>query len=90
MSDDSPDFESLRAERNQRQLERVRRLTGVFDMPATSYFDPNACYCACGTGGPCEHKWNGEPYESEDGCTWSATCSRCGCTAMGHSMRVGI
>ncbi len=26
-------------------------------------------------------------WESEDGCAWSATCSRCGCTAMSHDMR---
>ena len=30
---------------------------------------------------------NSESYEPEDGSFWSATCSRCGCTAMSHDMR---
>jgi hypothetical protein len=38
--------------------------------------NPDACYCACGTGGPCEHRWDGEPVE--EGGLWTTTCSRCG------------
>lgn len=53
-----------------------------------STFDNNSCYCDCVNGGPCEHTWDGEPWESEDGRSWSATCSRCGMTAMSHDMRV--
>ena len=30
---------------------------------------------------------DGDGWESEDGCAWSATCSRCGSTAMSHDMR---
>lgn len=37
--------------------------------------------------GPCEHTWDGPGYESPDDRVWSATCSRCGCTAMSHDMR---
>jgi hypothetical protein len=37
----------------------------------------------------CDHVWDGEPYESEDGCISSATCSRCGAVAMYHDMRFG-
>ena len=40
-----------------------------------------------GTCGPCEHKWDGPDWESEDGCACSVTCSLCGCTAMSHDMR---
>ena len=35
----------------------------------------------------CEHKWDGPDYESEGGLCFSVTCSRCGITAMSHSMR---
>lgn len=48
------------------------------------------CKCECGTpGGICEHQWDG-PEEfieyPEGGCSSSATCSRCGKSAMSHSM----
>lgn len=84
-----PDFEALRAKRNAAVLDRHQKMAdewGVSLQSLRSNFNPSACYCACGTGGPCEHKWDGEGYESGDGC-WSATCSRCGCTAISHSMR---
>lgn len=86
----APDFEALRTERNKRVEESMRRLAEeegweFGDMRST--FNPNACYCACGNGGPCEHNWDGPGYESEDGLCWSATCSRCGTTAMSHDMR---
>lgn len=86
----APDFEALRAERNARATAFRQKLADEWGVPLQSLsttHDPDACYCACGTGGPCEHKWDGEPYESEDGCVWSTTCSRCGGTAMGHDMR---
>lgn len=47
-----------------------------------------ACSCACATGGPCEHKWDGNGVEFNGGRGWSRTCSRCGCTAMSHDLRV--
>ena len=84
-----PDFEALRAKRNE-EVRRVMREIAVDmgwnpeDVKCTH--NDNACYCAC-PDGPCEHKWDGKPYESEDGCAWSATCSRCGCTAMNHDLR---
>lgn len=86
-----PDFEALRAERNKRVQESHQRLADEHGIPLQSLrsnFNPNACYCACTINGPCEHKWDGEGYESEDGCMWSATCSRCGVTAFSHDMRV--
>lgn len=85
-----PDFDALRARRNASVRERLRKTAaelGVAEASIRTTFDPNACYCACSTGGPCEHKWDGEGYEPEDGSFWSATCSRCGCTAMSHDMR---
>ena len=83
-----PDFDVLRAERN-RQIDEFfadMKAEG-WDVSPCSLRDKDACYCACGSGGPCEHDWNGPGYVSEDGCLSSATCSRCGTTAFSHSMR---
>lgn len=44
------------------------------------------CYCAC-PDGPCQHIWDGPQYESEDGCMFSATCSRCDAVAAFHDLR---
>ena len=85
-----PDFAALRARRNaaiQEECQKIADELGVPLQTMRSNFNPAACYCACGTGGPCEHKWDGEGWESEDGRGWSATCSRCGTTAMSHDMR---
>ncbi len=89
---DKPDFEALRAARNKQVMESHQHLADGLGVPLTSLrsnFNPNACYCACINGGPCEHNWSGPSYTSDDGLCWSATCSRCGCTAMSHDMRVG-
>lgn len=86
----APDFESLRSTRNRMVLEAHQRLAeelGISLDSMKSNFNPNACYCAC-PAGPCEHKWDGEEYTSEDECCFSATCSRCGSTAMSHDLRV--
>lgn len=88
--DTAPDFEALRAKRNEAVMEILHRQADELGVQLESLqcsFNPNACYCACGNGGPCEHKWDGEPYESEDGCCWSSTCSRCGTMSMSHDMR---
>lgn len=85
------DFEALRRDRNARVQESMQKLADEHGIPLQSLrhnFNPNACYCAC-PDGPCEHDWNGEPYVSEDDGIWSATCSRCGTTAMHHSLRTG-
>lgn len=84
------DFPTLRAERNARvkaQLDRLAAEYGWDDSQAHSTHDDAACYCACATGGPCEHRWDGAPVE-EDG-LWTTTCSRCGMWAFSHSMRTG-
>jgi hypothetical protein len=44
------------------------------------------CYCACPEG-PCQHVWDGPEERGED--HQSATCSRCGASAMMHDMRCG-
>lgn len=84
-----PDFPALRAARNavvEKMIAAIAKEHG-FDLSTTqSNFDPDACYCAC-PDGPCEHKWDGEIYVSEDGCCQSTTCSRCGMTSMSHSLR---
>lgn len=83
---DKPDFDALRAERNAKHEAWVKQMQSE-GWQIASHYDRYACYCACGNGGPCEHKFDGEPYESKDGSLWSATCSRCGMTAYSHSMR---
>ena len=88
----SVDFDALRAKRTAPVMAVMQKLAdecGVTVESLHSNYNANACYCACGTGGPCEHAWDGEPWESEDGLAWSSTCSRCGCTSMSHDMRVG-
>ena len=87
----TPNFETLRTERNRRVMESHQRLADELGLPLSSVrtnFNPNACYCACTTGGPCEHQLDGAGVEFDDGAGWSVTCSRCGCTAIGHDMRV--
>ena len=80
-------FDQLRAKRNAAILESHKKLEAEYGIKLRSNFNPDSCYCACGTGGPCEHKWDGEPWESDDGCAFSVTCSRCGGTAMSHDLR---
>ena len=84
------DFDALRAERNSAVAEMHKKIADEEGIPLESLrsnFNPNACYCACGADGPCEHKWDGAEYISEDGCLCSATCSRCGMAAFSHDMR---
>jgi hypothetical protein len=82
------DFEALRARRNAAANEWAEKMKEQ-GWDVAHALDPDACYCACGTSGPCEHQWNGEPYESADGSVWSTTCSHCGMTAISHSLRTG-
>ena len=86
----APDFEALRARRNAAVQDMHQKMADEYGVPLQSLrsnFNPAKCYCACGTGGPCEHKWDGQDWESEDGGACSVTCSLCGCTAMSHDMR---
>lgn len=86
-----PDFEKLRADRNKAIDGFAKSVAEKYGWDANKIevsHDPHACYCAC-PDGPCEHKWDGEDWESECGCAVSVTCSRCGTTAMSHDMRVG-
>ena len=83
-----PDFDVLRAERNKQIDEFAAKMKDEdWEVSPCSLRSKDACYCACGSGGPCEHDWDGPEYMSEDGCLSSATCSRCGTTAFSHSMR---
>lgn len=87
----APDFEALRADRNRRVMEHHQKLADELGVPLSSMrsnYNTNACYCACSSHGPCEHKWDGEGVEFDEGRCWSVTCSRCGCAAMSHDMRV--
>jgi hypothetical protein len=90
MSLTAPDFEALRAQRNADFKKSVQRIAAQFHCEPeelSSTFNPNACYCACTSGGPCEHRWDGEPVE--EGGLWTTTCSRCAMWAFSHSMRTG-
>jgi hypothetical protein len=86
------DFEKLRADRNaafQEMLASVAAEHGL-DVSALNHnFDPDACYCACAEGGPCEHRFQGWR-EFEDGCGGETFCARCGTGALSHSLRCGI
>lgn len=47
------------------------------------------CKCECATGGPCEHRWDGEWVEEArdgGGGMASSSCSRCGMLCISHSM----
>ena len=81
------DFEALRSARNAKHEAAMQKLkVEGWNVSGCMHNDPSACYCAC-PDGPCEHTWDGKPYESEG--LWSTTCSRCGVTSFSHSMRVG-
>ena len=86
MSEQKPDFEALRAERNAQHDAFVEEMRAQGWQMQREY-NRDACYCACGTSGPCEHGWAGETYESKDGSLVSATCARCGMTAFSHDLR---
>jgi hypothetical protein len=82
------EFEALRAKRNQATQERMQRFADEEGVPLQSIrstFNPDACYCACGTGGPCEHAFSGW-HDLGDG-MYSQLCERCGMSAFSHSMR---
>lgn len=83
-----PDFAKLRAERNAHNARVAEQLQseGWLISPC-AFEDDDACYCACGRGGPCEHQWDGKPWVSADGREYSVTCSKCGMTAMQHTFR---
>ena len=86
------DFEALRAERNKAVKEAVTQAARKIgwregDEPFFTTFDPNACYCDCASGGPCEHDFSGWR-EFEDGSGGEQVCQRCGLGAMSHSVRL--
>lgn len=87
----APDFERLRAERDASLLKKRQKWAdkhGVSVDAIHMHVSPGRCYCDCAQGGPCEHKWDGKPYESDG--LWSTTCSLCGTTSFSHSMRIGM
>lgn len=85
---EKPDFDALRAERIRKWDEFVAEMRADGYEVSEHHRHDDACYCACGEGGPCEHDWNGDGYDFPDGSGWSSTCSRCGTIAMHHDMRV--
>ena len=86
------DFEALRKERNDaivRMLETERRRMGITG-PLQHNFNFNACYCACVSGGPCEHKfegWRDILNDNGEVCGGETVCTRCNMGAMAHTLR---
>lgn len=84
-----PDFNRLRSERDAALRELIRGSATVLGCNPEELSihsrDLGACYCACAEGGPCEHRWDGEPYQCDG--FFSRTCSLCGGTAFSHSLR---
>jgi predicted RNase H-like HicB family nuclease len=91
---DKPDFEKLRALRNEalgKMIEAFAAERGIAPSQVRTSFNPNACYCAC-PGGPCEHDFQGWREITDDEgrvCGGETVCARCGMGALSHSMRVG-
>lgn len=90
----NPDFDKLRAARNasvEAMLREIRtKMGGDPSAPVMSNFNPDACYCTCGSvDHVCEHNFKGWR-EFEDGCGGEAICTRCGMGAMSHSLRCGM
>ena len=88
---DKPDFAELKRKRDEALREIVRAAAikmGVDPDKVTFHASgTSGCYCAC-PDGPCQHVWDGETFEDEDGCMVSATCSLCGEVAAHHDIRV--
>lgn len=86
------DFDELKRKRDESILAVAAKMAeelGVApeDLVIHSHGRGNGiCYCACPSG-PCQHEWDGPQWVSEDECSASVTCSRCGEIAMYHDMR---
>jgi len=83
-----PDFEALRALRNEavrEQVEAVADRMGWAPDKVQHNFNFDACYCACPTG-PCEHNFKGWRAFAHGG-GGETVCERCGMGAMSHSLR---
>lgn len=66
-------------------VERVRAAGGIVHLDRGGASETCSCRCP---DGPCEHRWDGDPAEFDDGRGWTSTCSRCGMWAINHGMRV--
>ncbi len=88
------DFAKLRAERNAgvtKLIEAAAKKLGCKPEETWHTFDLEACYCACGSGGPCEHKFEGSyPIFEEEGDSqpvgYESRCTRCSLGAMSHTL----
>lgn len=87
-----PDFEALRAKRNAAVAAEMKSIADEYGFDLSqchTSFNPDSCYCACASGGPCEHDFQGWR-EFEDGRGGEQVCKRCGCGAMGHTLSMGM
>lgn len=84
-------FAELRKKRNEQHHRWVREFAkehGINYSEVHSHFNPNACFCDCGSEprGECEHNWTGPDVALGEGCI-SVTCKRCRMPAISHDMR---
>lgn len=83
-------FDVLRARRDAASAATVARICEEYGLdPATARVHVSGgqgCYCACATGGPCEHVWTGWR-EIDDGHGGEQFCAKCGLGALSHSLR---
>jgi hypothetical protein len=100
-TEDKPDFEKLRAERDENLTKLARELTKsvwpdatpeqLAQVTANTYLGggTSECYCNCAGDGPCEHDFGGWRYFYNDAGYvrgGEQYCKRCGMGAMQHSL----
>lgn len=85
-----PDFAALRAKRDAAIEETIRSVCAKWgwdrSKAAVHVSGAGGCYCACGTGGPCEHEFSGWR-EIDGGLGGEQFCRLCGTGAMSHMLR---
>lgn len=90
---DTPDFEVLRQARNAERLAFQTRMSEELNLPMQRLepsLERKVCYCACSSGGPCEHSFDGEKVEIAHVGGWGSSikCSRCGLLELHHTRRL--
>jgi len=86
-----PDFAALRAKRDAALavvVDEICERQGWDRGKVHVHVSPSrgGCYCACASGGPCEHEFAGWR-QSDDGLSGEQVCRKCGMGAMTHMLR---
>ncbi len=93
------DFDKLKRERDEALSKMLKTLAEDFakrigcdpeevHTHVSNHGSTEECYCACASGGPCQHEWGGWR-EFEDGNGGEQFCQRCGMGIMSHDMWLG-